>query len=237
MLFSFALFTLPSGSVNRLTVGGSSRRPLIGPSSNLLYLEQSHQRLLDSGSPTPHTPAPTSELMVVESIKAHDLQSWIQESLNNESEKQLTEPATSTGLVQYSTAQAAMFDETPLYLYTNKLAQVVRLGKEHNPNRNNIMSPRVSLLSPLQSSNEECEPQQYLQVDMQVIGSKIVGAQMVGLKDSSFVPLSLKDQLVTPPSSEFAGYDLNSTDDSAARKNTRRRSVRNATKRMAKVVA
>ncbi|KAG2186365.1 hypothetical protein INT43_002803 [Umbelopsis isabellina] len=241
MLFSFALFSLPNGSVNRLTVGGSSRRGLIG-SSNLPYYETNQQKLLDGGSPTIDV-SPSTEVMVVESIKAHDLQSWIQESLKLDAEKypsetESQEPVTSTALVQYSKAQTfstASSSSPPLYLYAGELSQVVRLGEEHKTDRRNAVSPRVSLLSPLVANPGECEPQQYLQVDMQVISSKIVGAQMIGLKDSSFVPLSLKDQLVTRPSSALGGSQFNNTDD-PARKNKRRRSVREASKRKAKVV-
>jgi len=238
MLFSFALFSLPNGSVNRLTVGGSSKRPLIGP-SGLLYIEPNQQhKLLDGGSLTSSAPASqSSELMVVESIKAHDLQTWIQESLRAESDQLVSEPATSTGLVQYQSGGPSYTFEAPsLYLYANQLSQVVRLGDEYKTNGANSISPRVSLLSPLQPSHEACEPQQYLQVDMQVIGSKVVGAQMVGLKDSVFVPVSLKDQLVTPPASSLGDYNFNNTDDSA-RKTKRRRNVRSTPKRNSKVVA
>jgi hypothetical protein len=129
-----------------------------------------------------------------------------------------------------------MFETPSLYLYANQLSQVVRLGNEYRTNGANSISPRVSLLSPLQPSHEACEPQQYLQVDMQVISSKIVGAHMVGLKDSAFVPISLKDQLVTPPSTSLGDYNVNNTDDTA-RKNKRRRNVRSIPKRNAKVVA
>jgi hypothetical protein len=241
MLFSFALFSLPNGSVNRLTVGGSSRRGLIG-SSSLPYYESSQQKLLDGGSPTVNV-SPSTEVMVVESIKAHDLQSWIQESLKLDADKSTSEseshePVTSTALVQYSKAQAYSTASLspPLYLYADELSQVVRLGEEHKTDRRNAVSPRVSLLSPLVANPGECEPQQYLQVDMQVISSKIVGAQMIGLKDSAFVPLSLKNQLVTQPSSALGGSHFNNTED-PARKNKRRRNVREATKRKAKVVA
>jgi hypothetical protein len=176
--------------------------------------------------------------MVVESIKPYDLQLWIQESLKAEAEadKRTSDSASSTGLVQYQTGQpVAMADTSSLYLYANHLSQVVRLTDERNKQANSV-SPRVSLLSPIIPSHESCEPQQYLQVDMQVLGSKIVGAQMVGLKDSAFIPVSLKDQLVTPPSSSsLGGYNLNDTDDTA-RKNKRRRNVRSSPKR-AKVLA
>jgi len=171
--------------------------------------------------------------MVVESIKAHDLQLWIEHSLRAESDKLVSEPATSTGLVQYQTGDLSyMFEPPSLYLYANELSQVVRLG---NGYKINSISPRVSLFSPLQPGHEACEPQQYLQVDMQVISSKVVGAQMIGLKDSAFVPVSVKDQLVTPPPASSLG-DYNYTDDSA-RKNKRRRNVRSTPKRNAKVVA
>jgi hypothetical protein len=240
MLFSFALFSLPNGSVNRLTVGGggSSKQPLIGP-SGFLYIEPSEQKLLDGGSATfSPPPSQSSELMLVESMKAHDFQLWIQESLRAEADKPVGEPATSTGLVQYSTGEplSYMFETPSLYLYANQLSQVVRLGNEYRTNGANSISPRVSLLYPLQPSHEACEPQQYLQVDMQVISSKIVGAHMVGLKDSAFVPISLKDQLVTPPSTSLGDYNVNNTDDTA-RKNKRRRNVRSIPKRNAKVVA
>ncbi|KAI9277916.1 hypothetical protein BC943DRAFT_332411 [Umbelopsis sp. AD052] len=237
MLFSFALFSLPNGSVNRLTVGGSAKQQLIGPSS-FYSVEAKQHKLLDGGSPTASPPAQSTELMVVESIKPYDLQLWIQESLKMEAEadKRTSDSASSTGLVQYQTGQPISMADTPsLYLYANHLSQVVRLTDEHNKQANSV-TPRVSLLSPLVPSHESCEPQQYLQVDMQVLGSKIVGAQMVGLKDSAFIPVSMKDQLVTPPtSSSLGGYNLNDTDDTA-RKNKRRRNVRSSSKR-AKVLA
>ncbi|RUS19269.1 hypothetical protein BC937DRAFT_87745 [Endogone sp. FLAS-F59071] len=227
ILFSFALFTLPTGNLNRLTVGGANR-PLIAPSSSLLDRSMSPMReaLLDAaprpsgttsdkddifpkrelleGTPTTQS---STELVLLSEVQTKELEIWLSKGLERAaaSSKLAVEE---TGLVQSQPMYGQNHAPTNphAYLYCANLAQVlpndtVRPGGSDNihalPNMPSGR-PRLSLFSPVGTQNSAGYPgsnknrsdsssdeggalTQYLQIDLEVLGSRLVSAKLVGL--------------------------------------------------------
>ncbi|KAI8059320.1 hypothetical protein BC940DRAFT_323924 [Gongronella butleri] len=163
ILFSFALFTLPSSHTrDQLTVGGSPASPsmpLIGASTPSMTLDELPA-------------APSTDLMLINSVRPGDLQTWIQTSMDPASSNN-----DSTDVIQWYGQQDHADEKGAgvpphLYLYANELAQVTPLpmaagaGAHNNP----LPESTLSLLCPLNTSSH-CDS--YLQIDVKVLGSSI----------------------------------------------------------------
>ncbi|CEI96345.1 hypothetical protein RMCBS344292_10510 [Rhizopus microsporus] len=159
LLFSFALFTLPSRSLNgRLTVGGSSlminkQYPLIESPSHYdvkPYYHENHQQ---------------TDLVLIDSVRPRDLQTWI----NHKLEK--TESSESSHVYLYSKEFSQMASPmTPSVIYKGK--------------------PMLSLISPYNQTSEICD--RYLQIDVQVLGSKVIDGHLMSLQQYEY-PSALLD--------------------------------------------
>ncbi|ORX56930.1 hypothetical protein DM01DRAFT_1334491 [Hesseltinella vesiculosa] len=157
ILFSFALFTLPSSHMHdQLTVGGSSvTMPLIESSLPNPTLDQ--------------MPATTTDLVLINPVRPGDLQTWIESSM---------EQNKSTDLVQWhnnpSIHPQQHDPDTPphLYLYAKELSQVALSG---SPLLQPDPDSTLSLLCPVNTS-AHCDS--YLQIDVKVLGSRMMHGQL-----------------------------------------------------------
>ncbi|KAI8980313.1 hypothetical protein BDB01DRAFT_907099 [Pilobolus umbonatus] len=176
MLFSFALFTLPSRTASRLTVGGSmeyqKQFPMIGPSSDIDYsveLQCSPDEACEKSMPK------STDLILIDPVQPRDLRSWIDHKLDSTKDLET--------LVPYN-------KESHLYLYSSELSQIA------SPPSNGQGQPLLSLISPYNSSSST----EYLQIDVQVLGSRVIDANLLSLNQCNSVEevlLGMKQDLVT----------------------------------------
>ncbi|KAI8337449.1 hypothetical protein BC941DRAFT_425288, partial [Chlamydoabsidia padenii] len=169
ILFSFALFTLPSShSPDHLTVGGSGpvkpNIPLIGSSSS--SVPEIRMDLVDNTDTTAtitSTSLPdnttTTDLMLIDHVQPDDLQTWIKETLNKQDHHE-------TSLVQWHNGSTL-----PLYLYTNQFSRVIP-----SDTMTDTTERTLSILCPLNQTTSSCPS--YLQIDVQVIGSRVLEGEL-----------------------------------------------------------
>ncbi|KAI9318494.1 hypothetical protein BX666DRAFT_1876702 [Dichotomocladium elegans] len=216
MLFSFALFSLPGRTVNQLTVGGTGPRQLVGSTSStgLSFYNNNNCRncpTLDSTSSSdasrsdnsrPSSPGPSTgvitDLVLIDPVQPHALRNWIQDRLTVGDEK---------GLVQYSrpaaTSAAGIIPSNTvvvpqIYLYSPEFSQVapVPLNDSNIPACESAQTDNafdraavLSFISPLPEKNSS-----YLQIDVQVLGSRVIDGQLMPLDQCPFAT-SLLDGL------------------------------------------
>ncbi|RUP45328.1 hypothetical protein BC936DRAFT_148309 [Jimgerdemannia flammicorona] len=233
ILFSFALFTLPTGNLNRLTVGGATTRPLIAPGASLLNRPVSPLReaLLDA---SPRTPPPSndqdklfpqrelldaapsatatsilpasaaraSDLVLLSEVQPKELQIWLSKGL----ERAAASPVGETGLIrQFHPVHDPVNPHA--YLYCANLAHILpndtvrpaasasaSASADDDTLHKIVGRPRLSFLSPLsprdhppvagfarKNRSGDDDTPQYLQIDVEVLSSRLVSANFVGL--------------------------------------------------------
>ncbi|KAI8334320.1 hypothetical protein BC941DRAFT_472903 [Chlamydoabsidia padenii] len=164
ILFSFALFTLPSShSSDQLTVGGGTLEkspiPLIGSRMPDIRLDT----VPTSGTTTSNTDDTTSsntttDLMLIDHVRPDDLQSWIKAKLGQQQQD----------LVPWRGQQH-------LYLYADHFSQAAPL-LEQDTTMIPALESTLSILCPLNTTS--CEQPSYLQIDVQVLGSRVLEGEM-----------------------------------------------------------
>ncbi|KAI8886354.1 hypothetical protein K501DRAFT_244337 [Backusella circina FSU 941] len=170
MLFSFALFTLPSRTIDQLTVGGSSA--VIPKQYPMLPATVSNPVELDCQQNS--CKPPSTDLVLIDSVRPRDLQTWIQHKLNDVEE--ITRPS--------------------LYLYSNEFSQIASILEE--PTLHD--EPILSLVSPFQTnSNKSDTTNQYLQIDVQVLRSRVINGVLTSFEqcDSNIIE-SMQSELLRP---------------------------------------
>ncbi|KAI8093185.1 uncharacterized protein BX664DRAFT_329111 [Halteromyces radiatus] len=181
ILFSFALFTLPSShSSDQLTVGGGGgagkpHMPLIGssPSSvpEIRLDTVDHSTTTESTTTTTNSTIVTTDLMLMNHVQPGQLQSWIKEQLT--SQKQEHPVHQETGLVQWRDSSSS---SGHLYLYAQELSQVKPIQTDPLT-ATTTFEPTLSILCPLNTSSA-CERPSYLQIDVKVLGSRILDGEL-----------------------------------------------------------
>ncbi|KAI8377666.1 uncharacterized protein BYT42DRAFT_571155 [Radiomyces spectabilis] len=223
ILFSFALFTLPSSRMmDRLTVGGAPSKQL-----TLVAPNKAPLNLLEGGK---NNPPPTTDLIVMNSVQTHDLQSWINDRLQLVSKSEIAQYSTMDRL-DYNKSPSSSSPASHVYLYSPSFSQVARVDGNNDDGtpgatlKSNLATsepPVLSLISPFGPSSHppksHCgvptELQEYLQVDVQVISSHVFSGQSMSLKDCSFASsllYEMKDELIVSPN-----WNPNSSATSAA---------------------
>ncbi|KAG0163641.1 hypothetical protein DFQ28_011480 [Apophysomyces sp. BC1034] len=228
ILFSFALFTLPSQTVSRLTVGGSPKQiPLLGSSG---ILDVGHPRggkhaTLDGSPKSAETVTLSTELVMMESVRPRDLQMWIKDKLDH---VPTTDAKNEKGLVHWAgrseSAEEIASNPNPprVYLYSNEFSQVAPVHSNDSSKPLLFNMPKqndqaiLSLISPFgstrpsynQTDSHPCGSaipasplQQYLQIDVKVLGSRVIDGQLVALEHCPFASSLLsdmKDDLLSP---------------------------------------
>ncbi|KAG1048145.1 hypothetical protein G6F43_009446 [Rhizopus delemar] len=178
LFFSFALFTLPSRMMfnnQQLTVGGSS------------VISRQQYPLIDDGSSiSSHSMTPSllckgdckdqsTDLVLIDSVRPRDLQMWINHKLEKkQSDKQ-----------------------SHVYLYSKEFSQMASLTKTNEYKGN---KPMLSLISPYNQTADISD--RYLQIDVQVLGSKVIEGQLTSLQQYDYPSALLdgiKKDLITYP--------------------------------------
>ncbi|KAG1143765.1 hypothetical protein G6F37_006256 [Rhizopus arrhizus] len=176
LFFSFALFTLPS----RISV---DNRLTVGGSSMTI---QQQYPLIEDGSGYAMTPLcnenckeQNTDLVLIDSVRPRDLQTWIHRKLEKDSSK----------------------GQSHLYLYSKEFSQMASLTKtsKHKGNK-----PMLSLISPYNQTADICD--RYLQIDVQVLGSKVIEGQLMSLQQYDYPSALLdgmKKDLITYPRKNY----------------------------------
>ncbi|CAO3589500.1 unnamed protein product [Absidia cylindrospora] len=193
ILFSFALFTLPSShSSDQLTVGGGLTKPniaLIGSSPSSvpeirLDIVGNSDTTNEPPSSSPSTSTSTAssssntttaDLMLIDHVRPSDLQMWIKEKLGDQQQQHDQEEI---GLVQWRDRQPTTVSKSVshLYLYANEFSQVTPLHVDHQQQQD-PMEPTLSILCPLNQTTP-CERPAYLQIDVKVMGSRVLAGEL-----------------------------------------------------------
>ncbi|KAI9483967.1 MAG: hypothetical protein EXX96DRAFT_648628 [Benjaminiella poitrasii] len=191
ILFSFALFTLPTRTtVNRLTVGGSP-------------LEDKQQfPMIDSrpsmASSSPDPEAPATGLVLLDAVQPRDLQTWINHKLVVDPSLTTT---TSSSWEEEEEEEEEEYASDHVYLYSKEFSQLASLTNINNEDDNKQQRrhhhhqlPTISLLSPYYHHNnnhsqttlidhkEQDQEQCYLQIDVQVLRSNVIKGQLMSLQ-------------------------------------------------------
>ncbi|ORY93507.1 hypothetical protein BCR43DRAFT_497051 [Syncephalastrum racemosum] len=228
ILFSFALFSLPGSTITRLTVGGAPK-PLALAGAGAGAAQRSFARdsgefvrpTLDSGVPVRSKSAEsTTDLVLIDPVRPLALRSWIEGKLNNTHE---------TGLVRWSSSSSSsslsgqqLHDEnnnndnvnnkpSQIYLYAPEFSQVAPFNTTMSTTMGGggeFHNPILSLISPLSSNavptndTAQNDAQEYLQIDVQVLGSRVIDGQLMALNQCPHATSlldRLKDDLVGSP--------------------------------------
>ncbi|KAG2204992.1 hypothetical protein INT47_002616 [Mucor saturninus] len=175
MLFSFALFTLPSRTADRLTVGGGSvlegRRqfPAIGSSHHVDYSVVNN----------------STDLVLIDAVRPRDLQTWINHK-------------TDVNDIQTWSENEG---QRHVYLYSPEFSQIAPTNPTHPISTSTQDLPTLSLISPY-NVTENCkdQDQKYLQIDVQVLRSTVIKSQLLPLQQCDFASSlldGLKKDLIT----------------------------------------
>ncbi|KAG1462810.1 hypothetical protein G6F56_005434 [Rhizopus delemar] len=168
--FSFALFTLPSRTLNnQLTVGGSSssaiqRYPSLDSASYAVTPFCKHGDCNKQ----------TKDLVLIDSVRPRDLQTWISRKLEKTEENK----------------------QSHLYLYSKEFSQMASVAKSSTHKG----KPMLSLISPFNQTSDICD--RYLQIDVQILGSKVIDGHLMSLQQYDYPSALLdgmKKDLITYP--------------------------------------
>ncbi|KAI8137378.1 hypothetical protein BJV82DRAFT_674862 [Fennellomyces sp. T-0311] len=221
ILFSFALFSLPARTVDQLTVGGNGGPLSLEGGANVYYNQQTERATLDAAPKEK-----TTDLVLIDPVQPQTLQTWIKDKLSRTNSDD-----DMTGLVHWQKAVPAAAPK--IYLYSPEFSQVV---PTHNDSHHeslhsatNDHHPMLSLISPLEQAtlSNDTTKQQYLQIDVQVLGSRVIDGQLISLDQCPFATSLLhnfKDDLLNPVSST-PGNETMPTRPSRAKKDMRRKLV------------
>ncbi|KAI8083665.1 hypothetical protein BDF21DRAFT_492590 [Thamnidium elegans] len=161
MLFSFALFTLPSRTADRLTVGGSvmdtkKQFPLIGSSHHVDYSMVNNNH--------------STDLVLIDAVRPRDLQSWINHKTDETNDIQA-----------WSNGQQPT--QRHVYLYSKEFSQIAPMHTTSQQFTSTHDLPILSLISPYNTTEEEknCE-KKYLQIDVQVLRSTVINSQLLPMQ-------------------------------------------------------
>ncbi|CEP15857.1 hypothetical protein [Parasitella parasitica] len=214
ILFSFALFTLPSRTSDRLTVGGSSvlskkQFPLIGSSSSedmdysveqfcQQHAEYCEENREEAVSPTAAAGARTSDnsstdLVLIDSVRPRDLQTWINHKLDVSNEGQ---DNSDNKLISWFPSNAndkpasKDLNDGHVYLYSKEFSQLASMHSSQSLSTDKS-PPTISLVSPY---NQTAATQDsYLQIDVQVLRSQVIKGQLMSLQQYGAASTALLD--------------------------------------------
>lgn len=229
ILFSFALFTLPSRTADRLTVGGSSvldnkkQFPLIGSSNynNVDYAVEQYCQTDDCSSSNEDKQS-TTDLVLIDAVRPRDLQTWINHKLDNSQETQE--------------------QQRHVYLYSKEFSQIAPIDPAiHSPFTTDEL-PILSLISPYNqsastpSADDTIQDQKYLQIDVQVLRSTVIRSQLLPLEQcdsaSTLLDGMKKDLIINQPTTVFSQQEnVNVTPPIIVKREKR------ANKKLARVIA
>ncbi|KAI8084170.1 uncharacterized protein B0P05DRAFT_536401 [Gilbertella persicaria] len=195
ILFSFALFTLPSRTASRLTVGGGEghalkkQLPLIGSSISDDYCQgggyECQQQLQQTN---------TTDLVLIDSVRPRDLQTWINQKLDVK--------MNNNRLISWPVHKEDQKESTDhVYLYSKEFSQLASLHSPLTTKDNEFQLPTISLISPYNQTvtQEQCDS--YLQIDVQVLRSTVIKGQLMSLRQfgsgSTALLDGMKDDLIT----------------------------------------
>ncbi|KAI8348666.1 hypothetical protein BD560DRAFT_410647 [Blakeslea trispora] len=196
ILFSFALFSLPSRTTNRLTVGGGETNakkqfPLIDSSI-------SDEAAYCDGYSYCQPPPSTTDLVLIDSVRPRDLQTWINQKLDTEEIVDNNNKLISW-LPQRKEDKRESSDH--VYLYSKEFTQLASFHTaQKNTEEQHTKSATISLISPYNLTVPEDQCDSYLQIDVQVLRSTVIKGQLMSLQQ--FGPGSvalldgMKDELI-----------------------------------------
>ncbi|KAL9547345.1 hypothetical protein MBANPS3_006204 [Mucor bainieri] len=212
ILFSFALFTLPSRTSDRLTVGGSSvlskkQFPLIGSTSSdemdysVEQFCQQHAEYCDEAmeTTTSTSDAPTTsdinstDLVLIDSVRPRDLQTWINHKLDvsgdsEDNDKKLISWFPNNANEKSPDAKDS--NDGHVYLYSKEFSQLASMHSTQSQSKDKS-PPTISLVSPY---NQTATTQDsYLQIDVQVLRSQVIKGQLMSLQQYGSASTALLD--------------------------------------------
>ncbi|KAK4515056.1 uncharacterized protein ATC70_002666 [Mucor velutinosus] len=213
ILFSFALFTLPSRTSDRLTVGGSSvlskkQFPLIGSTSSdemdysVEQFCQQHAEYCDeameattstSTSDVSTSDINSTDLVLIDSVRPRDLQTWINHKLDVSSDsvdndKKLISWFPNNANEKSSDAKDS--NDGHVYLYSKEFSQLASMHSTQSQSKDKS-PPTISLVSPY---NQTATTQDsYLQIDVQVLRSQVIKGQLMSLQQYGSASTALLD--------------------------------------------
>ncbi|GAN11501.1 hypothetical protein MAM1_0637d11064 [Mucor ambiguus] len=211
ILFSFALFTLPSRTSDRLTVGGSSvlskkQFPLIGSTSSdemdysVEQFCQQHAEYCDEAmeSTTSASDAPTSDinstdLVLIDSVRPRDLQTWINHKLDVSGDSKDNDKKLISWFPNNANEKSPDTKDSNdghVYLYSKEFSQLASMHSTQSQSKDKS-PPTISLVSPY---NQTATTQDsYLQIDVQVLRSQVIKGQLMSLQQYGSASTALLD--------------------------------------------
>ncbi|KAI8639602.1 hypothetical protein BD408DRAFT_484737 [Parasitella parasitica] len=209
ILFSFALFTLPSRTSDRLTVGGSSvlskkQLPLIGSSSSddmdysIERLCQQHAEYCDESMEAASPAAAPSEnsstdLVLIDSVRPRDLQTWINHKLDVSNKSHDSDNKLVSWLPNNANDRPGSKDSNDghVYLYSKEFSQLASMHSTQTLSRDKS-PPTISLISPYNQTAAAAQDS-YLQIDVQVLRSQVIKGQLMSLQQYGAASTALLD--------------------------------------------
>ncbi|KAI8381182.1 uncharacterized protein BYT42DRAFT_612986 [Radiomyces spectabilis] len=215
LLFSFALFNLPSHSSKQLTVD-EKQLPLITSTRGVTDVrypypgEQSHAcnsgALLDTPSDANHcsssvrsTISASTDLVTLEPIETRTLQAWIQDKMGNLSN---TDQPPSSGTLDGEIKREETNKRPDMYLYSSQFARMMPSRNEsgqaviddvmESQSLEAFKSPSsvvLRLISPLDTDAgmTRQEMEQYLRMDVQVMESRVIQGPLIAQHQDGYI--------------------------------------------------
>ncbi|EPB82043.1 hypothetical protein HMPREF1544_11208 [Mucor circinelloides 1006PhL] len=210
ILFSFALFTLPSRTSDRLTVGGSSvlskkQFPLIGSTSSddmdysVEQFCQQHAEYCDEAMETTTSTSDAStsdinstDLVLIDSVRPRDLQTWINHKLDVSGDSADNDKKLISWFPNNANEKSDTKDSNDghVYLYSKEFSQLASMHSSQSQSKDKS-PPTISLVSPY---NQTAAIQDsYLQIDVQVLRSQVIKGQLMSLQQYGSASTALLD--------------------------------------------
>ncbi|KAI8350319.1 hypothetical protein EDC96DRAFT_577790 [Choanephora cucurbitarum] len=218
ILFSFALFSLPSSrTTGRLTVGGGSSSdtkkqfPLIDSSL------KSEETYCDGYYCSPPS---TTDLVLIDSVQPRDLQTWINQKLDSEVIND-----NNNKLISWFPQRREEKKESSdhVYLYSKEFTQLASLHTAQKMSEEQpTQLPTISLISPYNLTVPEDQCDSYLQIDVQVLRSTVIKGQLMSLQQFGPGSVALLDGM---------------KDELIANATQKRRHMKRQTKKIARVIS
>ena len=165
---------------------------------------------LDSGPSSSSSITPSTDLVLIDPVRPYALRNWIQDRLTTTTTTSNNAKNHEKGLVQWSSDIKATATRPHIYLYSREFSQVAPIMNEtsttaaceengsstfimNEDNHNN--AALLSFISPLPAEKNTT----YLQIDVQVLGSRVIDGPLMSLEQCPFATSlldNMKDDLL-----------------------------------------
>lgn len=141
----------------------------------------------------------TTDLVLIDSVRPRDLQTWINHKLDASDSNNLAQNENANRLVSWFPATTASgsnnaeINDSHVNLYSKEFSQLASLHKPQGDHSQNS-APTISLFSPFnQTADNEDQCDSYLQIDVQVLHSTVIKGQLMSLQQYGSASTTLLD--------------------------------------------